>query len=85
MQTILCIFKIIVSDMSFREIVRDHVSKCLMTKFLALALSCTRMYAFRVASSPFAYAISLIDTHRRFTFLVCHSFLTLFYLRTHVK
>ena len=67
----LCIFRINDSSMSFRETVIEFihfVRKHPMTNFLALSLPCTHMYAFRVPSSPFAYAISSIDTPRRFHF-----------------
>ena len=80
MPTILCIFKINESGMFFRETVGVHpfCKKTHCDQFLALSLPCTHMYAFRVPSSPFAYAISSIDTSVAFTFLVFHSFRTPF-------
>ena len=80
MSTILRIFKINDSGMSFRETVGVYpfCKKTHCDQFLALSLPCTHMYAFRVPSSPFAYAISSIDTSVAFTFLVFHSFRTPF-------
>ena len=87
MPTILCIFKINDSGMSFREPVGVHpfCKKTHCDQFLALSLPRTHMYAFGVPSSPIAYAISSIDTPIVFTFLICHSVLTHFLPQNSVK
>ena len=53
-----------------------HVMTIFLT-FLPLACTCAQL-----GYSPFAYVISSIDISQVSTYLVCHDFLIVFYLRT---
>ena len=86
MPTILCIFKINDSGMSFRKTVGVHPfckqTHCDQFSFLSLVRTFTHLeYPLpHLRTRSHRLILSVV-----FTFFVCHSFLTLFYLITYLK